>query len=800
MTLSFRDHCHDRTRFHKKFPFAHTNQNAPVALQIDLIFQSILPSNSNITEMSGSNQVSFQTAFQPGGCAKLFQNLVKALNVYQPYLELPLGFPYNAAYGSAELKSWAESKSFRNWYKIPRYCKWMRDANDAFQTHVEFKGHTQAIIARMLDIILFETSPSVKESATVEKPMGLSNLGSVDGTEYKVGRVIDNNGFVVPSSSTASFGKITFNGGTGTFFMVPFEDTLHNSTERTLCFPVLILPKGADNDSGTGETFLYFTFQFPYKIFESQPAPSKSLYVLRTNQFHDLVPLITEIQTDLSIGANDKSQIFKGILDMLRTALVSTTMGALESRYNGIISNWISSKLIPPTPARLDVTTPTHLKYSEVQSNKPIDLTAMKSGFDLSSVVGQTPVYHWTPLNNINGYGLQIQVSNVYFGYDPKFNAANLPPVDTAPGWYSAPPSAELLEVNYAGVKGKPVHYASVSDFMQFSVDETSSTAVLSVTDRQFVLQRNESEQPLVYPMFLTRTMATLFRTVGIFWDPSKGMASNLTLGNLAMVSGMNTPVVQALILAFAESVSSSCIPAYGETSNVRPPFTYFSPLFTKEDKDGIRVDDPAIEKGPRETYYSSSIKDIVTYWKNAQSATFQARIGTNSIVLTDMGTGASAVRVMAPSGHATLVKPASTATDDNTWFMRPENAAAPAPSATDEVIDDIFGGGLSINMNVSQASDLKINLLAFSATANQHSVNGDFPRIYSDEANFSVPMVKDGPLGSNPYNVSRLAAVAGNRASPNGNANANANSQNNKLTPARAIVARTARAAAKKG
>lgn len=674
-----------------------------------------------------------QIAAQPGGCRMLLTNFFKKFQK-QSARGLPTGFPVSAALGSVEELQWFQNNSNRNWHRLPEYVRWMQNNTNAFQNDAEYKGKTQKIVSAMLDAILCLTGSS-------STPMGLSNFTNQAGT---LGVVVDHLGQKLMSTvNPLNPAKITFTSSVGTIFCIPFIETIPQTTNKAICFPVLILPLSADNDSKQGTQFLYFTFQFDLSIFDSNPGPSSSVYVLRVSEYHNLVPLIDEIREDNSLSTNDKDEISKGILSMLGTAIASTTVSEFEGKYMNTILSFLSSKLcIPLAPAAAMNGSSDSFPSP---GNEPLDVSftgassTNKIIFDITKISGQTPVFTWTARPEIKGYGLQVQVQKAYFGYDPSFTRASPPSnaASAAVGWFTANSiTQDLAFVQRNVVPGsddcfaKPVVFSVITDNIVFAVDESGPTAVLQVLDRQITLTPSDNSSPSVYPVFLRRSLQSAFTSKQLVYDASKGVQGNVTLANLAVFSGMNLPMVQALALTLVDEIARRSIPIYDPSvAMAKGPFTYYSALFTKSD---------------RTWAYRASIRDLLAYFINAQSSTMQISISASSIGISDN----QPLYILNSTGAIDVDdKPAVEVTEPDT-------------SASSTV--EKFSGGVNITMGLVQGSDMRILLNSFTATAGG---GGSYASNVSASANYQNGNYNGQQLTSSSYMVSRLRADAAKQA-----------------------------------
>jgi hypothetical protein len=727
---------------------------APVAWQ-----HALTQAQQNVSTSVRQAGTDVQSLGQPGGCRTYINRILKKFQ-RKSFRPLPSGFPVNASLGSVDELQWFQKKSYQEWYRIPDYIRWMIQYTADFQNDVEYRTKTQLVVRAFLDAILMLTSQAAS-------PMGLSNFSSDPNVR---GVVVDHNGNKLMKPDGSGPAKITFVGTNGTFFLVPFIGTVPMTTNEVVRFPVLILPKTSDNDGGAGNRFLYFVYEFPMSLFANNPTPTPSTYTLRVQEYQNLVPLIREFQADPSISSSDKDRISQGIMSMLGGAIAGTTVSAYEQGYQEIVFNWLSSKLLTPEEFPAGAT---EANFS-TPGNEPMDLVFSMPNpaanipqqvqgvllFDLTQIAGSSPSYEFTAAPEVNGYGLQIKGQKVYFGYDPQYTSASTVPAATPLGWYTASSlTQDLALVPLAPVVGsqmaKPTVFSSITDNVLFTVDESGPTALLKVLDRTITLTQTDTSTPTSYHLFLKRQLQSAFISKNIPYDSSKGLQGNITLSNMAVFSGMNIPMIQALSLNMLRGVCKDSIPIapVGVTSGPSyGPFTPYSTVFNS---------------ATREVIYRTSIEDIMRYFVNQQSQTWNLSVSGGSITLAEN----QAIKILNPTGAYKATGNPSVSTTDV------EAVAPKEPGATDSFVET-FSSGINFTCGVSEGSDLVIRLNSINVTAGAGLSGSDAKPAVVAKANFQNGSYAGQQLTSTGYTVSRLATGAGRANGNTANANANANAR----------------------
>ncbi len=665
---------------------------------------------------------------------------------------LPVDFPYAELLGSPLLPQWAIKDNARNWKKIPGIIEWMRNSRQReFQEQIPYKGNNAIIIQKLLNTILKLSSLRTVAGKTgdaendLTDTMDLSNYGCLDKDyQYEVGRLCDNNSKLMTGITLSEQSK-------GTHYLTPFISRKVDETENGLCFPIVIEPNARNNKGGTGTDCVYLTIECPVAIFQEEPTPIEANHVLRINQFHGFGEVVESVISNPELGIVNRLAIHRGIYGMIMLAVDSGSLSSLEIRYNTIIKNWISSRLIPPT---ID---PAIIENEEEVQIAPGNWPLQGIAWDLTQINGQTPIFEWSQNSDKTGYTVVVTVHRAYYGHPLTGNPDNNDDL----GWQtyaSAKPIPIKIALDPTKVTSlqMPVVFATISDVIEFKIDEIPQTAAFKVADRAIWLHRTATEKKKEYPMYFRRFLAQLHSeklqtqntastlsvaasasaqsiinpmqapgqilTVGSkVAQDNANMASlaaqeaknalPISLGALESLSGLSAPLAQALILAIAYGVAESCMPAFLNNNdyNLIPHATFYSTLFYNED-DVTQV------------VYRSSMTDIMDHWCNVQSSTLDCIIHGRAITFTDNG----GILIVNPTGLNPL--PMDGSVNDireitsNTMFQ----SDSLFPNITSNF--DYFGSGVTISFGVRQDATENIRLTSFAATAAPCKMDDDVP------------------------------------------------------------------------
>lgn len=684
-----------------------------------------------------------QKVHLPGGCRTLGTRAFKNFFHSSGPKTLPSGFPVDAGYGSQELLTWFTRDNNKNFHLIPRYIQWFSECNDSFQNDAEYRGKTQNVIARFLDAVLLLTGNQ-------QNPMGLNNFTTDTSNPPVKGIITDHKGNVLLTPSGNDRARVNFAQVKGTFFCIPLFETLPQTVNKAVCFPVVFL---ADTPNSTAGKFLIFTFQLLASTFDKAPSPREEdrNYTLRVMEPHALVELIQFIEKDKSISSTDQDLISRGVLQMLTDAMASTTVGQFEKSYQTKIQNFISAKLCErqgiyaANGALTGGAAPVDENSEDVQSagNNPLrfvfadptigDAVRDFVAFDIMSVAGQVAHVSWEPLPAQRGFGVTAQARRIYYGYDPKYKRADSPNLvagasnqlpDARLGWFTA--NTEDQDLAWIGLKVgmsdhvlyyKPVVHKSITDSVVFTVEENSQDAVLKVVDRLTVLTAPGASSARSYHHFLRRSLQNAYSSKAIAYDETKGVQGNVTLSKLAQFSGLDMPMMHALALTFVESVASRAMSTYTAGSTVpvskRVLVTYNSALFGKADAVPANTSNPE-----QQVLYRSSVRDILAYFSNAQSGSLLIAM-TNDSVSLSVHNGQK-ITILNPTGAYKIINSTHYVDVGSSAPMPTPGANAADPSGR-EVL-----GGLSMFFGFKQVANGDIAMTSFRASTAPNGLGFD--------------------------------------------------------------------------